>query len=224
MVPTRSAVVLSASLLAAGALLLLLRRRRRTDLLPASAGQANAETSLTDAEEALRAGDVRPKVIAVLPTAVEGRPWYPQVVVSDVSAPYARPARERVVGLHLGSEANPPESLVVLRRVARGEWVIVPEALLKRYARYSLLAFVWLPAFEPGSRALLVGLGAGSLVHYWTRCVPGGANLAVDAIELDGAVLDAARAHLAFESCEADGRVQAIVGDGADFVRRADDE
>ena len=180
-------------------------------------------TTCLDAEERLRAGHVQPKVLATLPSEVSGRPWYQQIVVSDVSAPFACPHDEKVIGLHLGSVENPPESLVVLRRQG-DSWIAVPDALLKRYARYSLLAFTWLPKFQPGSRALLIGLGAGSLVHYWTGCMAGGAHLEVDAIELDGAVLRAARSHLDFSGCEARGKVHAHVADGAQFLRDAEDE
>ena len=35
----------------------------------------------------------------------------------------------------------------------------VPDVLLKRYVRYSLLALTWLPELKSGSRALLIGLG-----------------------------------------------------------------
>ena len=47
-----------------------------------------------------------------------------------------------------------------------------------------------------GSRAALVGVAGGSLLHFWRECVPGGSTLEVDAVEIDGAVLEAARAHL----------------------------
>jgi hypothetical protein len=72
--------------------------------------------------------------------------------------------------------------------------------------------------------------------------VPGGASLRIDAIELDEAVLDAARAHFGLSSCEVGGNatdettlratgaaagepgVKCHVSDGADFLRKADDE
>ena len=173
-------------------------------------------------EDAIRSAGRQP-VLATLPTEVEGRPWYRAVVVTDCSALCGCARSERVVALHLGSADNPPESLVRLRR-AGGEWEPVPGELLKRYAKFSLLAFTWLPAFCEGSRALLVGLGGGSLVHFWGECVDGGASLRVDAVEIDGAVLAAARAHLGLSRAEASGRVRCHVADGAAFLREADDE
>ena len=102
-----AAGIFSASLVAAATFLLLERRSRRRSLEEAVTRHLKAEETL---------GTVQPKVLARLPSEVSDRPWYQQVVVSDFSAALAWPAGQRVVGLHLGSEENPPESLVVLRR------------------------------------------------------------------------------------------------------------
>ena len=92
--------------------------------------------------------------------------------------------------LHLGSHKNVPESIVRLELV-NGEWRPVASALLKPHLQHSLLAFAFLPAegFPANSRAALVGCAAGSLLHFWRECVPGGTSLRVDAVEIDGAVL-----------------------------------
>jgi len=181
------------------------------------------QNSLADAEASLLAGRCSPRLVAALPSEVRGRRWYPQVLVSDLSSSFTLPEGSRLLGLHLGCMDHPPESLVMLRSLADG-WEVDARILLKRYARYSLLAFGWLPAFEAGSRALLIGLGAGSLAHYWLSCAPGGAELRVDAVELDGAVVRAAREHMGLRSVEADGHVRVHVADAQDFLREVEEE
>ena len=101
----------------------------------------------------------------------------------------------------------------------------VPSALDKAYAPFALLPFALTGGgFAPNSRACLVGVAGGSLLHAWLGCVPGGASLQVDAVELDGAVLRAAREHLGLGCCEATGRVAIHQADGAAFIAAADDE
>ena len=168
----------------------------------------------------LRASSQR--VVAVYRSQVTGRAWYKQITVTERGS-----GREVVRGLHLGDPTNTPESLVRLRVGGDGsDCEVVAEALLKPHVQFSLLAFAWLPdGFPSGSRAALVGVAGGSLLHFWRECVPGGAGLAVDAVEIDGAVLDAARAHLELSACEPPrGNVTFHVQDGRDFLRDAEDE
>ena len=170
----------------------------------------------------------RRRVLAEYRSQVEGRPWYKTVAVTDQTALHGGGADGEVVrGLHLGAPDTIPESLVRLRWSGT-EFEPVAEALLKPHIQYSLLAFAWLDeGFRglPEGRAALVGVAGGSLLHFWRECVPGGASLDVDAVELDGAVLAAARAHLGLRSCEPPrGRVALHVKDGRDFLRDAEDE
>lgn len=147
--------------------------------------------------------------------------------MSDCGGRYACGANETVRGLHLGSASNPPESLVRLERDAvSGAWLPVAGSILKPHIQFTLLAFAWLErGFEAESRALLVGVAGGSLLHFWRECVPGGLALPVDAVEYDGAVLEAARAHLGLSACEPPhGRCSLHVKDGAAFLQRAEDE
>ena len=87
-------------------------------------------------------------------------------------------------------------------------WRVAPQELLKQYAPYTLLCLAWLEpngTFAADARACLVGVAGGSLVHFWRECVPGGASLRVDAVEVDAAVLEAARAHMGLAACEVSG-------------------
>ena len=161
-------------------------------------------------------------IVATLPTEVHDRPWYKHVVVSETPT---ADANTIVRGLHLGSATHPPESLVQLQW--RGdEWTPVAGALLKDYAAFALLPFALLPdrGFAPDSRACLIGLAGGSLLHAWLHCVRGGDSCRVDAVELDPAVLHAARAHLGLGCCERTGRVALHAVDGAAFLAAAEDE
>mgnify|MGYP002630281517 CR=1 FL=1 len=156
------------------------------------------------------------RVIARYPTRVRGRRWYKEVVVTETGG-----SAEVVRALHLGSEHNEPESRCTLRH---GEIVAGSGLLLKEHLQYALLAFGWLDRgfeLEDGARAALIGVAGGSLLHFWRECVPGGAALSVDAVEIDGAVLEAAREHMQLGACQ---RVQFHVADGAQFLREAEDE
>ena len=169
----------------------------------------------------LRASSQR--VLAVYSSQVTGRSWYKQITVTEERCS----EHEVVRGLHLGGPTNTPESLVRLRVDANSSGCkVVADTLLKPHVHYSLLAFAWLPdGFPSGGRAALVGVAGGSLLHFWRECVPGGAALAVDAVEIDGAVLEAARAHLELRACEPPrGNVAFHVQDGRDFLRDAEDE
>ena len=183
------------------------------------------------------------RIIARYPSRVAGRPWYREIVVTEQQATdafesvHAMPlgsgagagaeplgSEDVVRALHLGSGDNEPESRVLLRHGR-----IVPQSglVLKPHLQYSLLAFAWLEGgFAADARAALVGVAGGALLHFWRECVPGGAALAVDAVELDGAVLQAAREHMDLEACEParGGRVEFNVADGADWLRDAEDE
>ena len=163
-----------------------------------------------------------PRILACYPCEVLGRPRYSHVVVTELSTDGHATTR----GLHFGSASNPPESVVRLVPTAgRLRWQPVASALDKAYAPFALLPFALTGGgFAPDSRACLVGVAGGSLLHAWLGCVPGGASLQVDAIELDGAVLRAAREHLGLGCCEATGRVAMHQADGAAFIAAAEDE
>ena len=151
------------------------------------------------------------------------KPWYQHIVVTHRGVSRS----EAVRALHLGSASNPPESIVHLELDADTlAWVPVAGALEKPHLRFTLLAFAWLDGgFAPDGRACLVGVAGGSLLHFWRACVPGGTTLVVDAVEFDGAVLDAAREHLGLTACEPPhGRCTLHTADGARFLQHAEDE
>ena len=151
------------------------------------------------------------------------KPWYQHIVVTHRGVSRS----EAVRALHLGSATNPPESIVHLELDADTlAWVPVAGALEKPHLRFTLLAFAWLDGgFAPDGRACLVGVAGGSLLHFWRACVPGGTTLVVDAVEFDGAVLDAAREHLGLTACEPPhGRCTLHTADGARFLQHAEDE
>lgn len=151
------------------------------------------------------------------------KPWYQHIVVTHRGVSRS----EAVRALHLGSASNPPESIVHLELDADTlAWVPVAGALEKPHLRFTLLAFAWLDGgFAPDGRACLVGVAGGSLLHFWRLCVPGGTTLVVDAVEFDGAVLDAAREHLGLTACEPPhGRCTLHTADGARFLQHAEDE
>ena len=167
-------------------------------------------------------------VLATYPSQVSGRPWYREVVVTG--EPSATSATETQRALHLGSADNTPESITRLCRGSADEpWRPVASALIKPHLQHSLLAFSFMPeGFPAKGRAALMGVAAGSLLHFWRECVPGGGALRIDAVELDAAVLEAAREHCGLQACEAaspDGPgVTFHVADGADFLHTAEDE
>ena len=73
---------------------------------------------------------------------VHGRPWYQHVVVTTTQLADGYGC---IRGIHLGSEANPPESLVQLQHRTNGDLQPVAGALLKAYASFTLLPFALLP-------------------------------------------------------------------------------
>ncbi len=81
------------------------------------------------------------------------------------------------------------------------------------YTSYSHLAHVFHPAIR---RVLLIGLGAGSIPKRFTRDY---ADVSVDSIELDPAVVDVAKR---FFEVKEDGRHRIVVQDGRVFVRRTE--
>ena len=169
-----------------------------------------------------------PRTLAIYESNVTDRPWYKEITVCELTKGLHEVTRQ----LHLGNGGTIPESIVAMKRDGFGcEWLPIAARLMKPHLHYSLLAFAWLhkgfepPADEPGgcARAALIGVAGGSLLHFWTECVPGGReSLAVDAVELDGAVLRAARDHLGLRRL--DDRVTFHETDGAAFLRDAEDE
>ena len=83
--------------------------------------------------------------------------------------------------------------------------------------QHSLLAFCFLPAegVPPNRRFGLVGCAAGAMLHFWRECVPGGDTLRIDGIEIDQAVLDAARTHFGLELLEPASEKAAAAAAGA---------
>ena len=131
-----------------------------------------------------------PRILARYPCEVSGRtaPWYTHVVVTELSTD----GQVTVRGLHFDSASNPPESVVRLVPTTTSGWKPIASALDKAYAPFALLPFALTGGgFAPSSRACLIGVAGGSLLHVWLGCVPGGASLQVDVVELDGAVLRA---------------------------------
>jgi hypothetical protein len=192
----RAVLGLAAVVLAPALLYIMLRRRRRS---------------------------LVPRILARYPCEVSGRtaPWYTHVVVTELSTD----GQVTVRGLHFDSASNPPESVVRLVPTTTSGWKPIAFALDKAYAPFALLPFALTGGgFAPSSRACLIGVAGGSLLHVWLGCVPGGASLQVDAVELDGAVLRGAREHLGLGCCEATGRVAIHQADGAAFIAAADDE
>ena len=185
-------------------------------------------TDLAALEAALAA--TPPPMLAARASAVSGRPWYREAIITDCSEACglhtAAGAVEAVLGLHLGDAKNPPESLLRLRRPSpTAPWEPVAGCLLKRSLRFTLLAFCWLDdGFAPRSAALLLGCGGGALLHFWQRCVRGGDSLRCDACELDAAVIELAREYLCLGACETTGGGARIsVADGAEVLASAAD-
>ena len=126
---------------------------------------------------------------------------YDSVFVTDCSAWFgcAHSPLVTVRGLHFGKPDAQPESLLRMDRDDEASpWRVVAHELLKDYAAYTVLALGWLDRgrWATGARACLIGLAAGSLVHLWRECVPGGEGLQVDGVEIDAAVLEASRGYL----------------------------
>lgn len=228
---------------AAWPLSLLPPRAVAWSLLATASALAAAALLLSRRKLATRAK--QPRVIATYRTKVTDRRWYRQVVVTEHDRPAS--SLDTLRSLHLGSPDNVPESTIRLRRASPDEeWKPVACALLKPHLQHSLLAFCFLPSegLPTGRRAALIGCAAGAMLHFWRECVPGGDSLCVDAVELDGAVLDAAREHLGLRACEVGGAappreasgacggglaepspgVRFHVADGTDFLRDAEDE
>ena len=193
-----------------------------------STAQYTDSTDLTAIEAALAA--TPPPMLAARASAVSGRPWYREAIITDCSAACgldtAAGSLDAVLGLHLGDAKNPPESLLRLRRPSpTAPWEPVPHTLLKRSLRFTLLAFCWLDdGFAPRSAALLLGCGGGALLHFWQRCVRGGDSLRCDACELDAAVIELAREYLCLGACETTGGGARIsAADGAEVLASAAD-
>jgi len=160
----------------------------------------------------------RRRVIARYTSTVTGRPWYREIVVTDQIT-----SAGNVRALHLGHEANEPESQFLL---CNGHVVAADALRFKPHLQYSLLAFGWhASGFADSSRAALIGVAGGALLHFWASCVPGGEHLRVDAVELDAAMVGAARAHLGLSALEPPhGQTTLHVADGAAWLREAEDE
>ena len=170
-----------------------------------------------------------PVVLFSAPSSLSSQRWYKHVYITDLSESFAcdQSLLVTVRGLHLGHPKSTPESLIRLHRADVGSpWCVVPHEVLKAYAPFTLLCLAWLGCgngFAPRTRACLVGVAGGSLAHLWSRCVPGGDTMDLDAVELDGAVLEAARAHLGLREVEESGRVTCHEGEGCAFIRACGD-
>lgn len=109
------------------------------------------------------------------------------------------------------------------------DWALDPLHFDKPYAKYTVLGLVLAgvdgrsaPAAADGASslsALMIGLGGGSLVHFWRRVMPG---CTIDAVEISWAVISAAREFFDVAECAA-GRTRVIEGDGAEFIASAHD-
>lgn len=85
-----------------------------------------------------------------------------------------------------------------------------PHKLRLRYTRSMFSSYLFVP--EP-KRVLLVGLGAGSMVHFLQRYEP---RLLVTAVDIDQAVLDVADEYFGTRSSE---YVTLIAADGLQYIR-----
>ena len=172
--------------------------------------------------QAPRQAHAPPVVLRRLRSALPSRRWYEDVFATDLSDAFGCGGSPCVAvrGLHLGRPDTTPESLLrMYRKDEDAPWRVLPHELLKSYAPFTLLSFAWVgDGFPADSRACLVGLAGGSLVHLWSQCVPGGETLRIDACELDGAVLELARSHLGLAQCESSGLVTCHEVDGAEFL------
>jgi spermidine synthase len=92
-------------------------------------------------------------------------------------------------------------------RVAR------PYALELEYTREMMAALLLRPRLDRPRRALLIGLGAGSLTKFLYRYRP---QAKLTAVEIDPAVAAAARQY--FKLPDDPARLRVVIADGADFV------
>lgn len=97
--------------------------------------------------------------------------------------------------------------------VAQGFWDLDrPHELVGRYARYMLASYLFVP--RP-SRALLLGVGPGSMLRFLQRHDP---RLQVDAIEIDAEIPRIAEEYFGLRLREPQ---RLTVADGASFLERA---
>lgn len=97
------------------------------------------------------------------------------------------------------------------------KWHLDACAFTKPYAAWTSLGFALVPWMEEGSevRGLMIGLGGGSLVHFWRKLLP---CIALDVVEISPEVVAAARDHFGIT---AGGGLAVHCEDGADFVAAA---
>lgn len=79
---------------------------------------------------------------------------------------------------------------------------------------YASVAFTGLALCAEPGRALVVGLGGGTLPMFLRHHFP---QAAIDAVEIDPDVVHVARTYFGFRE---DGRMRATVGDGREFIER----
>ena len=87
-----------------------------------------------------------------------------------------------------------------------------PRAVPVEYVRYALIG---LAHHGQPRRVLMVGLGGGTFTTLVHRALP---DASIDAVEIDGVVVAAARAHFGLRE---DGRYRVHVADAADWMTRA---
>jgi spermidine synthase len=88
-----------------------------------------------------------------------------------------------------------------------------PHKLRLRYTRSMFASYLFVP--EP-KRVLIVGLGAGSMVHFLQRYEP---RLYVEAVDIDPVILEMAAAHFDTHGSE---YVTLIAADGLQYIRDAE--
>jgi hypothetical protein len=104
----------------------------------------------------------------------------------------------------------------------RRRWRLDAYIFAKPYARWTLLAFALVPWAHEGdhthceTRALMIGLGGGSLCHFWHALLP---RCAITAVEINPAVIAAAQDQFGLR--QAPGRLCVHCLDGAEFVAQA---
>ena len=116
---------------------------------------------------------------------------------------------------------------VALCAAARARWRLDVSTFAKPYAMWSALPFALAPWAAPERtdevRALMIGLGGGSLVHFWRALVP---RIELDVVELSPNVIAAAAHHFDVHETSAAGpgaagRLTLHCADGAAFVADA---
>jgi spermidine synthase len=151
---------------------------------------------------ALRARTLALAVAAATPIAAQG-----ETLLFDEEGRFGRVRVTEEGGLATLSIGDPPTPQSAGRRED-------PSWLEYEYARLAMTAALFVPAPR---RALVVGLGGGSIQRFvrwmWPECV-------VDSVEIDAAVVRAARAHFGVDG---DPRHRIHVDDGRAFVERAKD-